>query len=143
MSYPIYMGEGSIRKLPDILRTFDVKRPFLVASKRTMSQTNDVALPDLMPKGVYVFSDFKPVPVIEDLCKGCVAAAEWQPDVVIGIGGGTAMDLAKLIAVLPDSSQRYIESITFGEVQLPLYRGRHLILIPTTSGGGAEATHFA
>lgn len=144
MSYPIYIGDGSIRKLPDLLRIFDAKRPFLVASDRTLAQTNGRALPDLLPKGSYsVFSDFKPVPVIEDLCKGCVAAAQWQPDVVIGIGGGTAMDLAKLIAVLPDSSPRYIESITFGEVELPLYRGRRLILIPTTSGGGAEATHFA
>jgi len=61
-------------------------------------------------------------------------------DVVIGLGGGSSLDVAKLTAVLMQSKQALPEMYGIGNVRgarLPL------ILIPTTSGTGSEVTHIA
>jgi alcohol dehydrogenase len=61
-------------------------------------------------------------------------------DIVIGLGGGSSMDVAKLIAVLAGSSQPLAEAYGIGNV-----RGNRLPLvqIPTTAGTGSEVTNIA
>ena len=56
---------------------------------------------------------------------------------VIGLGGGSALDIAKLVAVLLDGAQQ-IESI-FG-IGLIQHRTTHLVCLPTTSGTGSEVS---
>ncbi len=64
-----------------------------------------------------------------------------NPDVVIAVGGGTAMDLAKLIGTLAVHKTSARDIIT-GTLDLE-ENGPPLIVIPTTAGTGSEATHFA
>jgi len=56
-----------------------------------------------LPGKVAVFGTVKPEPDIPNLGALLSMAADVQPDIVIGFGGGSAMDLAKLAAVLPGS----------------------------------------
>ncbi len=79
-------------------------------------------------------------PTIAELDDGIAAARDVQADAVVGFGGGTAMDLAKLISALSDGKQTLSEV-----VGTDLLQGRSFALacIPTTAGTGSEATPIA
>jgi len=79
-------------------------------------------------------------PTITMLDEALQEAREWQPDLVIGFGGGSSMDVAKLVAALPGSGQRVEE--VFGTGLLASRRTR-LILLPTTAGTGSEVSPIA
>ncbi|MCG2585229.1 iron-containing alcohol dehydrogenase [Massilia sp. TS11] len=67
-------------------------------------------------------------------------AREHEVDVVVGIGGGSPMDVAKLVAVLARSHQPLQEMYGIGKVsgtRMPL------VLVPTTAGTGSEVTNIA
>ena len=65
------------------------------------------------------------------------AAAAHEPDAILGIGGGSALDVAKLVAALHDSKEDVREVFGIG-----LLKGRntHLACLPTTSGTGSEVS---
>ncbi|WP_315792715.1 MULTISPECIES: iron-containing alcohol dehydrogenase [unclassified Bradyrhizobium] len=68
-------------------------------------------------------------------------AAERRPDCVVAVGGGSAIDFAKAIALfLPQPD--LCRSLLDGSVQ-PRFSALPLIAVPTTAGSGSEATHFA
>jgi len=64
-----------------------------------------------------------------------------NPDVVIALGGGTALDMAKVIAVCGVQEGRLQDYIT--GARTPESPGPPIIAVPVTSGTGSEATHFA
>ncbi|WP_035714696.1 iron-containing alcohol dehydrogenase [Azorhizobium doebereinerae] len=85
---------------------------------------------------VRVFGTVKPEPDVANLDAALALAVEVAPDLVIGFGGGSAMDLAKLVAVLPSSGQTLAEVVGPEKVRA---RGARLMQVPTTSGTGSEA----
>jgi alcohol dehydrogenase class IV len=86
-----------------------------------------------------VFDEIEPEPSIAIIKKGGVAVGAYQPDWVIGLGGGSCMDAAKAIIILlvqPDlEPDAIIASDTYNFRQ-----NAKLMAIPTTSGTGSEAT---
>jgi alcohol dehydrogenase len=84
----------------------------------------------------HVFGAVQPEPDTANLDSLLAEAAAVKPDVIIGFGGGSAMDLAKLAAVLPGSGQTIA-----GIVGVEKVAGRQtgLVQVPTTSGTGSEA----
>ena len=90
---------------------------------------------------VAVFDQVEPDPSLETARAGAAAMAEFQPDWVIGLGGGSSLDAAKAMWILyerPDMEPAAINPI---EV-LHLRRKARFVAIPTTSGTGSEATWF-
>ena len=89
-----------------------------------------------LPGAVTVFGTVKPEPDIPNLQSLLDVAAAVRPDLVVGFGGGSAMDLAKLAAVLPGSGQSIHDVVGPEKVA-----GRSVALaqVPTTSGTGSEA----
>jgi len=86
-----------------------------------------------------IFDEVEPEPSLNTIKKGGVAVGKYQPDWVIGIGGGSCMDAAKAIIILlvrPDlEPDCIIASDTYN------FRAKaRLMAIPTTSGTGSEAT---
>ena len=86
-----------------------------------------------------IFDEVEPEPSLNTVKKGGVAVGKYQPDWVIGIGGGSCMDAAKAIIILlvrPDlEPDCIIASDTYN------FRAKaRLMAIPTTSGTGSEAT---
>ena len=63
-------------------------------------------------------------------------ARQYKPDVVIGLGGGSVMDIAKLVSVMWNGQQQLEDIVGPNRV---LQRFSRLILIPTTAGTGSEA----
>ena len=89
-----------------------------------------------LPGEVAVFGEVKPEPDIPNL-EGALALAERaRPELVVGFGGGSAMDLAKLVAVLPGSGQTIHDVVGPERVA---GRRAALVQVPTTSGTGSEA----
>jgi len=86
-----------------------------------------------------IFDEVEPEPSLNTIKKGGVAVGKYQPDWVIGIGGGSCMDAAKAIIVLLVRPDLEPDSIIASDTYNFRAKAR-LMAIPTTSGTGAEAT---
>ena len=99
---------------------------------------------------VDVFSDVEPNPSTNTVYKGLERFVDFQPDVIIALGGGSAMDAAKAIWMFfehPDVSffgakQKFLD-IRKRTYKIPYAQKTTFICIPTTSGTGSEVTSFA
>lgn len=104
---------------------------FIVHGKHSYAQCGAAAAVNEALQGLAIhvtdFENFSSNPKDEEAQQGLSLVLQTKPDVIIGIGGGSAMDMAKLIRHYA-AEQGYI---------VPLWA------IPTTAGTGAEATHFA
>lgn len=88
-----------------------------------------------------VFAEVEPDPSIETVRKGAQVAIEYQPDLVIGLGGGSPMDAAKMIFILYASPDTEPYAITPFQIFDAKSKAK-LICIPTTAGTGSEVTWF-
>jgi alcohol dehydrogenase class IV len=79
-----------------------------------------------------------PEPVVRAIVDDARAAGA---DIIIGLGGGSAMDCAKLVAVLLGTAQDLSTCYGVGNIQEP--RSIPLVLVPTTAGTGSEVTAIA
>lgn len=138
-----YLGPGSLSHLAQILDETKSKRILLVRGKESFcsSGAEEALLPYLQGMDVFSFFDFAPNPKLEDILRGVAYAKEVKPNAILAVGGGSAIDMAKLINILAAQSEDCASLIT-GECQI-LNPGNPLIAIPTTAGTGSEVTHFA
>jgi alcohol dehydrogenase class IV len=86
-----------------------------------------------------VFSGVEPDPSLQTVRRGAQQMTQYEPDWIIGLGGGSCMDAAKAMWVLYEHPEMLPEEIN-PVVPLTLRQKARLITIPTTSGTGAEAT---
>ena len=87
------------------------------------------------------FSDFNPNPQLSDLKKGISLFKDGKYELILAIGGGSVIDMAKLISVMAHQDQD-VKKIAKGSAILN-NKKTPLLTIPTTAGTGAEATSFA
>ncbi|APT59938.1 iron-containing alcohol dehydrogenase [Roseomonas gilardii] len=127
----IEFGGGLVSATGRWARARGYCRPLVVSDAFNAGR---VGLLDL-PGEVAVFGEVKPEPDLPNLEKALALAEQVRPDLVVGFGGGSAMDLAKLVAVLPGSGQSFAEVVGPEKVA-----GRRIGLfqVPTTSGTGSE-----
>jgi alcohol dehydrogenase len=97
--------------------------------------------PFLASRRAHRFTGFEPNPKIEDVERGVAAFRRARPDVVLAIGGGTALDLAKVIGTCGADAVD-VRACVIGAAA-PARDGPPLVAVPTTAGTGSEATHFA
>lgn len=138
----IHSGRGATRKLARIVAPLigKAKRIFLVTDRGVKRHgLLDGALASLEEAGlsVAVFDD-----VVADPPDHVVLAAEDQArgfgaEIIVGFGGGSSMDTAKLVSLLLGSSQRLEDMYGVNNATGPRLP---LILVPTTAGTGSEVT---
>jgi len=136
----VFAGPGSSRALCEhILRT-GVARVLVVTDKplRELGLV-DRAIAGLSAADVELqyYDGVLPDPTYDQVAEGAAIAREHRSEAVLAVGGGSAMDAAKIIAAAATSTTPPVEWVGFGKVKhdvLPLYA------IPTTSGTGSEAT---
>lgn len=138
VSPQIVFGEGALDALDEIEghRAFIVTDAALVKLglvERVKAHLESAGLE------VRVFAEVEPDPSVQTVLRGAQIAAEYSPDWIVGLGGGSAMDAAKAIWILyerPDIEPSEINPF----IRLGLRQKAHMITIPTTSGTGAEVT---
>jgi alcohol dehydrogenase class IV len=129
----VTFGSGTIGQVGAWVAARGFTRALVVADAFNAARVDQLALNG----EVSIFAEVRPEPDTANLDALLVAAAAARPEVVIGFGGGSAMDLAKLAAVLPGSGQTLQEVVGPEKVN---GTGRvALVQVPTTSGTGSEA----
>lgn len=124
------VGAGALARLGAFANRFN--RIFIVAMAPTAGFVERIGL-----RGdVEIFVDLPPEPDLPAVEKVLERARAFRPDLVIGLGGGSAMDVAKLVAVLWDSGQSVPDVVGVGKVD---GRRTAFVQVPTTSGTGSEA----
>ncbi len=136
-------GEGSIKSLKGILQHYSAQRVFLVTGKRSYEFSGaKEKLEDLLRnRNFYRHFDFKENPKYSDLLKGAKDIRAYKPDIIVAVGGGSVLDTAKILAVLPTETPM-AKKVIKGEMDFN-DKIAPIVAIPTTSGSGSEATHFA
>jgi len=127
----IEFGSGTIAAVARFANATNARRPLVIADAFNAARVDALALPG----EVSVFGEVKPEPDIPNLEIALAVARTARPDLVIGFGGGSAMDLAKLVAVLCTGSQTLADVVGVDKV---LGRAVALVQVPTTSGTGSE-----
>ena len=143
MKQRVLFGSGAIRRLPRLLDGIAARRVFLVTGRTSFDRCGAAeALQPMMDDRRVVgrFCDFSENPKLEDLVRGIDAFRSVAPDAVVAVGGGSALDMAKLVNALAHQDAAPLD-IVQGRQQIGR-PGVPLIAVPTTSGSGSEATHF-
>ena len=135
----IEFGSGKIRTLKDHLKEnknvfFLVDPPILILVQPLIDELKQGGM------NIEVSTDIIPEPPIENLEELLPVVKKFNPDGIVGIGGGSTMDLAKLVSVLLDGNQRVSDIIGIANVNS---RSVKLITAATTSGTGSEVTPIA
>jgi alcohol dehydrogenase class IV len=95
----------------------------------------------LKAEKIEVFSDVEPEPSIETALKCTKVARDLQPQLIVAIGGGSVMDVAKAARVLMEVDIDPIAITPFTDLfELGYTKKAKLIAVPTTSGTGADVT---
>lgn len=138
-------GDHSINEAARIVDKLDAKRVLLVCGKNAFEASGaSGCLPELVKAAsVRRWSEFRANTDALDLIEGLRLVEELRPDVILGIGGGSAMDMSKLLCAYQGITDeaRLHEAIRANAAVTE--RSMNLVLAPTTSGSGSEATHFA
>lgn len=136
----IITGCGSLGQLPSVVNELG-QHALLVTGRRAMRRAGvtDRVRADLESAGcsVAVFDDVPAEPGFDSVDAGRVLLERRNADVVIGIGGGSVVDVAKAIAGLAYAEQ---PTAAFFAGQAMPDRGAAIVAVPTTAGTGAEVT---
>ena len=149
----IYFEAGSIsylEKMPEITKAFIVTDESMVKLGYV-----DKILYHLRKRNDYVhseiFADVEPDPSFETIKRGVAAMNSFEPDVIIALGGGSAIDAAKGMWLFYEHPDADVEGmkLKFMDIRKRTYKFPKLgvkskmVAIPTTSGTGSEVTSFA
>ena len=144
-SYPtqILFGNGRVKELSDLLKSNGLKRPLFVTDKGLMSQNiTKVTLNHIVKNGFEysLFSNVDPNPNELNLKDGLQVFREGNYDSVIAFGGGSALDLGKMIAFMCGQVREIWDFEDIGDwwKRAIVEKIVPIIAIPTTAGTGSE-----
>ncbi len=136
----IRIGGGVLDELPEVLTAAGLSRPLIVTDAWMESSGLLGRVEALLGKADVPFRSFTgvvPDPTVSSIDAGCAFLVGGDHDCVIGLGGGSPIDSAKMIAVRGDRM--------IAELKAPHQEDTPdltIIAIPTTAGTGSEATRF-
>ncbi len=136
-------GEGTINRLGELASEFRPRCVLVVSDRGIMEAGHDAAaLRSLKDAGLKVasFHDFAENPTSAMVDAGVRRAAEVQPDLLVGLGGGSSMDCCKGINFVYSCGGSIHDYHGLGKATCDMLP---MIAIPTTAGTGSEAQSFA
>lgn len=141
-----YTGWGALDHLLDEVKRFDAKNVLVVTDPflEELGMAGKVVEP-LKANGIrtQIYTEVVPEPPLEVGEKLVRFTREQQFDLVIGLGGGSALDLAKLAGVIAAHKGSVADYLNLTGTRTLTHKGLPKILIPTTSGTGSEVTNIA
>lgn len=149
----IYFENDSIQYLQ---KMENIERAFIVTDPTMVKLGNvDKVLYYLRKREKYchseIYADVEPDPDVETIMRGVQAMRQFQPDVIIALGGGSAMDAAKGMWLFYEHPEATFDGLKlkFMDIRKRAYKFPRLgakaqmVCIPTTSGTGSEVTSFS
>ena len=138
----IIAGLGSIQELKNVLTQKDYHKALLVTDAGMIQHQLHLPILKILEQiklKHIIYSDIQADPPEHIVLEAVDFAKQEKIDVIIGFGGGSSMDVAKIIALLahPKQQQHLSEIYGVNQAQAPRLP---LILIPTTAGTGSEVT---
>ena len=146
----MYFEYGSLQYLRKLKgeRAFIVTDPFMVRLgfvDRVLRHLESIGM------GYRIFSEVEPDPSVETVKNGCKEMEQFQPDIIIALGGGSAIDAAKGMWLFFENPELEFETLRlkFADIRKRAFKFPQLgkkatfVAIPTTSGTGSEVTAFA
>ncbi|MBQ7355059.1 MAG: iron-containing alcohol dehydrogenase [Clostridia bacterium] len=139
----LYHGKGSM----EILKTFKGERAMVCVGGGSMKKFGflDKIVGYLQEAGMEVrlFEGIEPDPSVDTVMKGAAAMAEFQPDWIVAVGGGSPIDAAKAMWIKYEYPEITFEQmcVVFGIPELR--KKARFCAIPSTSGTATEVTAFA
>src|SRR5678809_205253 len=134
----LVFGNGTLAQLPEDVLQLKPSRVFIVTIEPLRSAIREF-VNTLEKNNIEVLQDESIIaePSFSDFEKLMKKITPFDPDVVIGIGGGSVLDIAKLVAAQLDNKQTLKDYVGIG-----LLKGRKkkLICVPATSGTGSEVS---
>ena len=133
-------GPGSIDSLKEVVADFNARNILIISDKGVAGAgliSRPQALLEETGASVSIIDDTPPEPSVEQVESILAAAQGTNWDLVIGIGGGSAMDVAKIVAVMLNNDVKLRDLLN--KAPIPR-RGIPTVMVPTTAGTGSEAT---
>jgi alcohol dehydrogenase len=134
----LVFGKGKLNLLADEVIRLSAKKVLIITIRPLLGQINEV-VEKLKTNSVETETDtsIAQEPYFNDFKKLMQKVSSFNPDTVIGIGGGSVLDIAKLVAVQLENEQSLEEYVGIGLLK---GRKRKLICLPATSGTGSEVS---
>ncbi|GIQ68885.1 iron-containing alcohol dehydrogenase [Xylanibacillus composti] len=136
----IEFGNGAIRQLAEHVRALGGTKVLLVSDPGVQKagvtdKLTAVLMRDNLP--FIIYNDIEPDPDIEGVMRGRDVAASEGCDIVVGLGGGSALDTAKAIGLMMTNKGHIRDYVGINRVPR---KGAPVIAVPTTAGTGSEIT---
>jgi alcohol dehydrogenase len=139
----VLFGRGSVEALGELGRELGGRRALLVTDRGVRAAGHaERGAAALAAAGVAtrIFDGVEENPTTRQVEAGREAAAEWRADLLVGLGGGSAMDCAKGVNFLLTNGGRMEDYQGFGRAARPMLPA---LGVPTTAGTGSEAQSYA
>ena len=138
----IISGLGSIEQLKNVLAEFSTQRLLIITDRGLLKAEQHLPILEIVQDlglKANIYSDIHADPSADVILAAVDYAKTHAIDTVLGFGGGSAMDSAKIVALLahPEQTQQLSDLYGVGLAKKPRLP---LILVPTTAGTGAEVT---
>lgn len=136
-------GPGSILQLGDWTQRRGLKRLFVISDQNLARLGLVDRVTDVLKSADVAFQVFEggqPEPSVALALRAEQVARAFKPDALIGLGGGSNMDLAKILAILLAHGGVPADYFGFDRVPGPIMP---LACLPTTAGTGSEVSHAA
>ena len=137
----LHFGEGCLAELPGQIAALSASRPMIVTDKGIVNAGLIAPVEQTLRNAgidVAIFDSVVADPPEKIVLQAIEAARSAGADIVIGLGGGSSLDTAKVVAALAvDGAQPLADIYGIGLLES---KGLPTILIPTTSGTGSEVT---
>ncbi|HJZ90499.1 MAG TPA: iron-containing alcohol dehydrogenase [Gemmataceae bacterium] len=136
----LVFGRDAVREVAGVLDRIGSKRVFVVTDKVLAGVGIVAKVKDAAGRPVEVFDGGEPEPTLGMVLRCIEAAKAFRPDTIVGLGGGSNMDAAKLAAVVLGHGGDIRDYVGENKVPGPVLP---LVCLPTTAGTGSEVSAAA
>ncbi len=149
----VYFKYGCLPIALAELKALNKKKVFIVTDKVLFDLGYADKVTSILEEhgiGYKVFTDVQPDPTLQAAKRGVEQIKEFEPDVILGLGGGSSMDAAKIMQVLYEHPDQKFEDLAmrFADIRKRVYdfpklgEKAMMICVATSAGTGSEVTPF-
>lgn len=137
-----YFGPGARKVLPEVIQRLGKKKALVVTDKGLIQFGVAKMVTDVLDEAAVaydVFSEVKPNPTVKNVQDGVAAFKASGADLLVAIGGGSAMDTAKGIGIVV-ANPEFADVVSLEGCAPTKNKSVPMVVLPTTAGTAAETT---